>query len=284
MSHSSDTPMSGPRLHRRAAMKLGGGLAMGAAFGSARQAKGERPVRVLPYEEYAKHDGLGLADLVKRRQVKPEELLEAAIARAGAVNGKINAIVGTSRDEAHDEIAQGIPDGPFRGVPFLMKDLSFAMAGVTCSHGSRLFADFQPKADSTAVERYRKAGLVLFARTATPELGLFPATESVLFGITRNPWNLARSAGGSSGGTAAAVAAGIAPMGSASDGGGSIRIPASCCGLFGLKPTRARVPLGPGTFEAWGGLAAIHAITRSVRDSSANRESFGGAGPRSDGR
>ncbi len=269
MKRSSDAPESKIRLHRRAAMKLGGGLAMGVAHASVCQAKGAQPVRALPYEEYAKHDGLGLADLVKRGKVKPEELLEAAIARAGAVNDKINAIVGTLHDEACREIAQGVPDGPFRGVPYLMKDLSFAMAGVTCSHGSRLFADYKPKADSTAVERYRKAGLVFFARTATPELGLFPTTESLLFGITRNPWNLDRTAGGSSGGTAAAVAAGIAPMGSASDGGGSIRIPASCCGLFGLKPTRARVPLGPGTFESWGGLVANHAITRSVRDSAA---------------
>lgn len=210
-----------------------------------------------------------MADLVKRGEVKPEELLEAAIARAGAVNGNLNAIIGEFYDEARSEIKRGLPNGPFKGVPFLIKDLDFPMAGIVCSHGSKLFEDFRPKDDGTAVVRYRKAGLVVFGRTATPELGLFPTAESLLLGVTRNPWNLNRTAGGSSGGTAAAVAAGIAPMGSGSDGGGSIRIPASCCGLFGLKPTRARVPLGPEVFEAWGGLVVAHAITRSVRDSAA---------------
>jgi len=143
------------------------------------------------------------------------------------------------------------------------------MRDAPSSYGSRLFAGRTSNRDSTAVTRYRKAGLVLFARARVPELGILPTTESTAGGITRNPYQLERTAGGSSGGSAAAVAARIAPMASASDGGGSIRIPASCCGLFGLKPTRARIPIGPDRFEAWGGLATLHAVTRSVRDSAA---------------
>ena len=223
----------------------------------------------LTYEEYSKHDGLGLGELVRTKQLKAMELLDVAIARATAVDPQINALAGTMYDEARKAIQIGLPDGPFRGVPFLLKDLSFAMKGVVSEYGSALFRGRVAKADSTAVERYRKAGLVLFARTRVPELGILGTTESTFGGITRNPYQPDRTAGGSSGGSAAAVAAGIAPMASASDGGGSIRIPASCCGLFGLKPTRARIPLGPGNFEAWGGLATLHAVTRSVRDSAA---------------
>jgi Asp-tRNA(Asn)/Glu-tRNA(Gln) amidotransferase A subunit family amidase len=154
-------------------------------------------------------------------------------------------------------------------VPFLVKDLGFYMKGVECSDGSRLSKGNVPSQDDTVVKRYRDAGLVIFGRTHSPESGLTAVTESALHGITRNPWNRERTAGGSSGGTAAAIAVGIVPMGSGNDGGGSIRIPASCCGLFGLKPTRARVPWGPNAFELWGGLAISHAITRSVRDSAA---------------
>lgn len=231
----------------------------------------------LSYDEYAKHDGLGLAELVRTKEVTADELLEAAIAQATATDPKINAIAGTMYDQARQAIKAGLPDGPFRGVPFLLKDLSFAMNGVVSEYGSTLFKGRVSGADSTAVARYRKAGLVLFARTRVPELGILGTTESTFGGITRNPHKLARTAGGSSGGSAAAVAAGIAPMASASDGGGSIRIPASCCGLFGLKPTRARIPLGPGKFEAWGGLATLHAVTRSVRDSAALLDVSAGA-------
>jgi amidase/6-aminohexanoate-cyclic-dimer hydrolase len=220
-------------------------------------------------EEYSKYDGLGLAELVKRREVQATELLERAMARTEAVNGKINAIVLKLYDQAREAILSGLPKGPFTGVPFLVKDLDFRMRGVVSTEGSRLYADNVADADDTVVQRYRQAGLVIFGRTHSPELGGLPTTESALHGITRNPWNLERTAGGSSGGTAAAVAAGVVPMGSASDGGGSIRIPASCCGLFGLKPTRARVPWGPRIFEIWEGLAEPHAITRSVRDSAA---------------
>ena len=223
----------------------------------------------LPFDEYQKYDGLGLAALVRQKEVTAEELLDAAIARLSAVNPKINAIAGTMFDQARTQIKQGLSKGPFTGVPFLVKDLSFPMKDVESAAGSKLFKGRVPTADSTPVARFRKAGLVLFARTQVPELGILPTTESTFAGITRNPFQLDRTAGGSSGGSAAAVAAGIAPMASASDGGGSIRIPASCCGLFGMKPTRARVPTGPDRFEAWGGLAVLHAVTRSVRDSAA---------------
>ena len=223
----------------------------------------------LPFDEYSKYDGLGLAELVERKEVTAEELLDAAIARLSAVDPKINAIAGTMFEQARWQINRGLPNGPFSGVPFLVKDLSFPMKGVESAAGSKLFEGRVPTVDSTTVGRYRKAGLVLFARTHVPELGILPTTESTFTGITRNPFQLDRTAGGSSGGSAAAVAAGITPMASASDGGGSIRIPASCCGLFGMKPTRARVATGPDRFEAWGGLAVLHAITRSVRDSAA---------------
>ena len=220
-------------------------------------------------EEYRRLDGLGMAELVRTKQITPTELLESAIDRLSQVDPQINAIASTLYDDARQSIKRGLPNGPFRGVPFLLKDLSFAMKGSVSSFGSRLFEGRKSDRDSTAVARYRNAGLVLFAKTRVPELGILPTTESTAGGITRNPYQLGRTAGGSSGGSAAAVAAGIAPMASASDGGGSIRIPASCCGLFGLKPTRARIPIGPDRFEAWGGLATLHAVTRSVRDSAA---------------
>ncbi|MEM8735782.1 MAG: amidase [Planctomycetota bacterium] len=223
----------------------------------------------LSVEDYMSHDGLGLAELVRNREVSARDLVETSLKRIEAVEPRINSIAGTLADAAFQSIDNGIPDGQFHGVPFLIKDLSFSLRGEISDFGSKLFSGRRAQRDSTAVERYRKSGLVLIARTRVPELGILPTTESTHGGITRNPYGLNRTAGGSSGGSAAAVAAGIAPWASASDGGGSIRIPASCCGLFGLKPTRARIPLGPDKFEAWGGLATIHAITRSVRDSAA---------------
>lgn len=228
-------------------------------------------------DEYEQYDGLGLAELVRTEQVSPDELLISAINRLKQIDPHINAIASTMFDQARQSIRNGLPQGPFTGVPFLLKDMSFAMRDAPSSYGSRLFAGRTSNRDSTAVTRYRKAGLVLFARTRVPELGILPTTESTAGGITRNPYQLERTAGGSSGGSAAAVAARIAPMASASDGGGSIRIPASCCGLFGLKPTRARIPIGPDRFEAWGGLATLHAVTRSVRDSAALLDATAGA-------
>jgi amidase/6-aminohexanoate-cyclic-dimer hydrolase len=154
-------------------------------------------------------------------------------------------------------------------VPFVLKDIGQQLSGTPTTSGSRVFKDHVPDFDSTLVTRYKQAGLVIFGKTATPELGLTTTTESVLFGQTRNPWNLERTSGGSSGGSGAVVASRIVPMAHGSDGGGSIRIPASCCGVFGLKPTRGRVPMGPTQFEGWNGLSAHHALTISVRDSAA---------------
>jgi len=218
---------------------------------------------------YLEHDGLGLAALVARGELHPRELLEAAIARVEAVNPHVNAVCLKLYEQARQEVERGLPEGPFRGVPFLVKDLGLKLQGTVTSAGSRFFQEARAELDSTLVARHRKAGLAIFGKTATPELGLTGTTESLLFGQTRNPWNLERTAGGSSGGSGAAVASGMVPMAHASDGAGSIRTPSSCCGVFGLKPTRGRVPLGPDRAEGWNGLSTVHAVTRSVRDSAA---------------
>jgi amidase/6-aminohexanoate-cyclic-dimer hydrolase len=220
-------------------------------------------------EEYASYDALGLAERVARGEVEPRELLDAALARAAATNPTLNAIVVPMEDEARRAIEAGLPDGPLRGVPYLLKDLGTPYAGVRLTNGCRLFEDFVPDHDSELVARYKRAGLVTFGRSASPEFGSTATTESALFGATRNPWDLERTPGGSSGGAAAAVAAGILPAANASDGGGSIRIPASCCGLFGMKPTRGRNPAGPDVGEGWSGMSAVHVVSRSVRDSAA---------------
>ncbi len=216
--------------------------------------------------DYMAYDGIGLAELVARKAVSAKELLEAAIAVIETKNPNINAVVRTLFDQAQQNTSQPLT-GQYAGVPFLLKDLGQYMAGVPTTSGSRLFADVVKDHDSTLVQRYRKAGLILCGKTNTPELGLATTTEPQLHGPTHNPLNPDYSPGGSSGGAAAAVASGMVPMAHASDGGGSIRVPASCCGLVGLKPTRARVPLGPYGLEGWGGLSTTHAITRSVRDS-----------------
>ena len=227
-------------------------------------------------DELDRYDALGLADLVRRREVEPAALLDRAIARTEAVNGKINAVVLKHYDLARAQIAEGLPQGPFRGVPFLLKDLGAALAGTVMTQGSRAFADDVWPGDATVTRRAKAAGLVIFGKTATPEFGLTTTTESALWGATRNPWNLERIAGGSSGGSAAAVAARIVPMAHASDGGGSIRVPAACCGLFGLKPSRGRVPYGPGQGIGWNGLSTQHAVTLSVRDSAALLDALAG--------
>jgi len=224
---------------------------------------------VLSTSEYERYDALGLADLVRRRQVTPQELLDAAMARVEARDGAINAVVTRMYDAARAAIAAGLPAGPFTGVPFMLKDLGVLYAGVRTSNGSRIFADHVADHDSTLVARYKVAGLVIMAKTNTPEFGLAATTEPQLFGPTRNPWSLAHSAGGSSGGAAAAVAAGYLPMAHATDGGGSIRIPASKCGLFGLKPSRGRNPAGPDLGEGLAGMATGHCVSWSVRDSAA---------------
>jgi amidase len=220
-------------------------------------------------DDYARYDGLGLAELVARGEVSPSELLETAIEQVEDKNPLLNAVICPMFDEARREVQTELPDGPFRGVPFLLKDLGVSYAGNITTSGSRLFADDVRDFDSELVSRYRRAGLVIFGKTTSPEFGLTTTTESLLFGKTRNPWNPSHTSGGSSGGASAAVASGIVPMAHASDGGGSIRIPASCCGLFGLKPTRGRMPFGPNVGEGWSGLSISHVVTRSVRDSAA---------------
>ncbi|SLN63409.1 amidase [Oceanibacterium hippocampi] len=230
-------------------------------------------------DEYDDHDALGLAALVASGKVTPGELLETAITRAETVEPAINAISYRHDDLAREAVAAGLPDGPFRGVPFLLKNVGVQLAGTVTSGGSALFSDAVADHDSDVVQRYKAAGLVIFGKTNTPEQGLAASTETVLHGDTRNPWDLTRTAGGSSGGAAAAVAAGIVPAAQGSDGGGSIRIPASCCGLFGLKPTRGRVSLGPDAGESWGGLGVVHALTRSVRDSAALLDAVAGRIP-----
>jgi amidase/6-aminohexanoate-cyclic-dimer hydrolase len=220
-------------------------------------------------EEFESFDGLGLAELVRWGAASPAELLDAAVSRVEARNPDLNAVVTRLYDQARAAIAAGLPQGPFTGVPYLLKDLGAHYTGAVTSFGSALFKDFVVDHDSEITARLRRAGLVIFGKTNTPELGLAPSTEPRLFGPTRNPWSLAHSSGGSSGGSAAAVASGMVPMAHATDGGGSIRIPASCCGLFGLKPTRARNPMGPDAGEGWGGASVGHAVTRTVRDSAA---------------
>ncbi len=229
-----------------------------------------------PLADYESYDGLGLADLVAKGEVTPDELLDAAIERVESRNPALNAVVYTWYDEAHAAIAAGLPEGPFRGVPFLLKDLYAYFAGQPISNGSRFFDDYVPDHDSELVARYRRAGLAIFGRSASPEFGLTTTTESLLHGETHNPWNLAHTTGGSSGGAAAAVAGGVLPVAHASDGGGSIRIPASCCGLFGMKPTRGRNPAGPDVGEGWSGMSTAHVVSRSVRDSAAMLDATAG--------
>jgi amidase/6-aminohexanoate-cyclic-dimer hydrolase len=220
-------------------------------------------------KDYESYDALGLAELVRKGDTSADDLLSSALAQVEARNPALNAVNMVWADYARAAIRAGLPHGRFRGVPFLLKDLHAQAAGMPVTYGSRLFANYVSDTDSELTLRYRRAGLVIFGRTASPELGLTATTESSLWGATRNPWNLGHTSGGSSGGASAAVAAGILPAAHASDGGGSIRIPASCCGLFGMKPTRARVPSGPHQGEGWGGMSTAHAITRSVRDSAA---------------
>src|SRR5438093_5729475 len=214
-------------------------------------------------------DATAQAELVRTKRVKPIELLEATIERIERINPQINAVVTPMYDVARKMAEGHLPDGPFTGVPFLMKDLGAGYAGVRQTQGSEFLKDFVSPFDSELTARYKQAGLVIAGKTNTPEFGLVPTTEPRLFGATRNPWSPEHSVGGSSGGSAAAVAAGIVPMAHANDGGGSIRIPASCCGLFGIKPSRARVPLGPLLGDMMGGLVCEHAVTHSVRDSAA---------------
>jgi amidase len=213
-------------------------------------------------------DAVGTAALVRAGELSPQEAVDAAIERVEAVDPQLHAVIHPRFDAARAETGTA-PDGPFRGVPILVKDLDGALADAPLHEGNRLLRDLGHVADhdSFLFAKLRAAGCIVIGKTNTPELGLLPTTEPLAAGPTHNPWDPSRSPGGSSGGSGAAVAAGMVPFAHAGDGGGSIRIPASACGLFGLKPTRGRVSLGPATGEAWAGLVACHVVTRSVRDS-----------------
>ncbi len=233
-------------------------------------------------EDYGQHDGLGLAQLVADKQVTPAELLAAARARADAVNPRVNALVRRLDEQADARAAA--PEtlsGPFAGVPFVIKDLAQDYAGLPTSSGSRSLATLPMPEHATVVERWLGAGLVIFGKTNTPEFGATGITESELLGPARNPWNLAHTPGGSSGGAAAAVAAGIVPVAGASDGGGSIRIPAACCGLFGLKAGRGLIPTTPARGEGLNGSATDGVISRTVRDTAAMLDVLAGPAPES---
>jgi amidase len=219
--------------------------------------------------EYETYDATELAALIAGGEVSAADVLEAAIERAERWQPRINAITIPLYEQARAAARSGLPAGPLSGVPFLLKDLGAQLTGTRTSGSGKLWADFVADHDSTLVARHRAAGLNIFGKSASPEMGLAPSTEPAMYGPCRNPWNLAYSAGGSSGGSAAAVAARILPIAHATDGGGSIRIPASACGLFGLKTTRARNPSGPDVGEGWGGQAVAHCVSISVRDSAA---------------
>jgi amidase len=229
--------------------------------------------------ELSRLDAISQAELVRKKEVKPIELVEAAIDRIEKLNPQLNAVIAKMYEEAAEAAKAQLPDGAFKGVPFLLKDLQAAYQGVRMTSGSKYLRDFIPNGDSELVKRYKDAGLIVVGKTNTPELGILPTTEPQLFGATRNPWDPARATGGSSGGSAAAVASGMVAFAHANDGGGSIRIPASCCGVFGMKPTRARNPLGPHFGDLFSGLVAEHAVTRSVRDSAALLDATAGPEP-----
>jgi amidase len=231
------------------------------------------------FKDYVDHDGLGLAALVRAGEVAAEHVLEAAIERIEALNPVLNAVVTRVYDEARAAVARHDRQAPLAGVPFLLKDLGAAQAGVPMSSGSRFFQHAVTPVDAETVVRHKRAGLMILGRTNTPEFGLSATTEPVVFGPTRNPYDLTRTPGGSSGGSAAAVAARLVPVAHATDGGGSIRIPASCCGLFGLKPTRNRNTYAPYAGEGLAGCSVEHVVSISVRDSAAVLDATAGPAP-----
>lgn len=233
----------------------------------------------MDFSDYSQHDATGLAELVATKQVTPAELLATARARAADVNDKIGAIVRTLPEA--DQQVQGELTGPFAGVPFLIKDLGQDYQGHPTSGGCRALSTLPAPEHSTIVRRWLDAGLVIFGKTNTPEFGSKGITEPELFGASRNPWDLGRTPGGSSGGSAAAVAAGIVPVAGASDGGGSIRIPAGCCGLVGLKPGRGITPMGPTAGEPMHGAAVNGTVSRTVRDTAAMLDIIAGPEPTS---
>ncbi|MEM9841599.1 MAG: amidase [Pseudomonadota bacterium] len=220
-------------------------------------------------DNYAAYDAMGLAELVRKGDVSASELLSEAVTRSQAAQKELNCFSAMFPEVAEGQIADGLPEGPFHGVPMAVKDLGFEIKGQPITNGSLAFKGNIAEQDSVLCTRYKAAGFTLFGQTTSPEFGLTTTTESLLYGATRNPWDLSRTSGGSSGGASSVVAAGIIPLAHASDGGGSIRIPAGCTGLFGMKPSRGRTPMGPATTEGWNGQSTVHAVSRSVRDNAA---------------
>ncbi len=229
--------------------------------------------------EYAGHDGVGLAALVRSGDVPAIEITEAAIAAIEALDPSLNALVLADFESAREQARAVRRDAPLAGVPFLVKDVGVHVEGWPTTHSSRFFAGAAPRADSEIVARWRRAGVVLLGKTNTPEFADEFVTEPTLRGVTRNPWNADRTVGGSSGGAAAAVAAGMVPVAAGSDVGGSIRVPAACCGLFGLKPSRGLNPIGPYHAEGGAGLNCEHVLSRTVRDSAAFLDATAGPEP-----
>jgi amidase len=221
------------------------------------------------FTEYSRYDGLGLAELVRKKDVTPAELLDESIRRIEEHNPRVNAVINKLYDRARASLEGGLRAGPFTGVPFLLKDLIQFLEGVPTSGGNRLLRNYPAPHDTELVRSYKAAGLVILGKTNVPELGLVPYTEPEEFGACRNPWDTTRITSGSSGGSAAAVAARMVPIASGADGGGSIRGPASACGIFGFKPTRGSTPTGPDVGEYWRGFNVDHVLTVSVRDSAA---------------
>jgi len=232
-------------------------------------------------EDLARLDATAQADLVRGGEASPLELADAAIERIEASNGELNAVIHKLYDEGREAAAGDLPDGPFKGVPFLLKDLGAAIAGQPLHMGMQYLkdADFRSPVDTFLAQRFRQAGFVTIGKTNTPELGILPTTEPKAYGPSRNPWDTTRSTGGSSGGSAAAVASGMVPVAHANDGGGSIRIPASICGLVGLKPTRQRISEGPLIGDNMSGLTVELVVSRSVRDTAAVLEAVHGPAP-----
>ena len=231
-----------------------------------------------PPSDLALLDATAQAELVRTRRASPRELVDAAIARIERVNPRLNAVITPRFEKARREADAPLPDGPFRGVPFLLKDLTCHSAGDPYHAGMRVLRDLRwtEPHDTHLAARFRAAGFVFLGKTNTPELGPVPTTEPIAYGPTRNPWDSGRSPGGSSGGSAAAVATGMVPVAHANDGGGSIRIPASECGLVGLKPSRGRTSLGPDVGESWAGMTVEHVVARSVRDTAAILDAVAG--------
>ena len=230
-------------------------------------------------------DATAQADLVRRKEVTPIELVDASISRIEKLNPELNAIIFPLYEQARQAAAEVSLDSPFCGVPFLLKDLVAELEGTPLSDGSAFLAKHNiATQDSELVRRFKKAGFIILAKTNSSEFGLLPTTEPEHFGPTRNPWDTSRGTGGSSGGSSAAVASGIVSAAHANDGGGSIRIPASCCGLVGLKPTRGRNSLAPNYGDIAGGIIHEHVVTRTLRDTAAILDATAGPMPGEIGR